>query len=136
MALPQKVNVKAAIKARLAGQTYSQIAAAQGVDTSRIFRHIKPLMSAFPHADQLHEYQEKQAEVFDAVATGIVSSISNQDLEKATLQQKVTSIGILTDKARLIRGQSTNNTMSVLLTRHVRDTPPEPAVIPITDDDI
>lgn len=43
------------------------------------------------------------------IATNILEEISNEDIEKASLYQKVTSHGILVDKARLMSNESTAN---------------------------
>lgn len=116
MAMPQKVNIRQALKGRLAGQSYDQIAKAQGVAKPTVWAALQPILKNLPNAENVELFQKQQANIFDAVSCAIVSSISNEDLTKATLQQKATSIGILTDKARLVSGQSTANLgISVLL---------------------
>src|SRR6185369_12012125 len=80
---------------------------------------------------QLQEYQDKQADILDALSAGILAGIKKKDIAKASLQQKVSSMGVLIDKSRLIRGQSTNNSVSILLARHVHSLEVLPSARPV-----
>jgi len=64
--------------------------------------------------DDPRDYQNNKADVFDAIQRRIHRSITDEDIAKAPLLPRVTAAAILEDKARLIRGQSTQN-VSVLL---------------------
>ena len=51
--------------------------------------------------------EERLADKFEQLTEAILDSISEDDLLKASLQQKSISAATMLDKARLIRGQST-----------------------------
>jgi predicted transcriptional regulator len=135
----KKIDTKAALKMKLAGVPNSEIAKLQGVTRDAVYKHLTPLLKNLPSSMHLDEYQEKQADILDAIATGIVGSIKKKDLDRASLHSKITSLGILVDKSRLVRGQSTNNSISIILARHVNDAPlntPSLRQITVLDDDI
>jgi hypothetical protein len=62
----------------------------------------------------LGNYKSNRADVIALVGKQILSSISDEDIKKASLNQKVVSYGILYDKERLERDLSTANTVSVV----------------------
>jgi hypothetical protein len=103
------VDKASAIKMKAQGFNYGEIAKAQGVTRQTIRYHLAPLFASLPCAEEMAEYKSRQAEIFDATAARIVASISVEDLEKAPLQAKVMSAAIMTDKSRLVSGQSTQN---------------------------
>lgn len=67
----------------------------------------------------LGNYKSNRADVIALVGKQILSSISDEDIKKASLNQKVVSYGILYDKERLERGQSTENVLDIHAT--IRD---------------
>lgn len=109
MTRPMKVNTSKALRARLKGQTYQEIADSQGVHKQNVHKALQPFLKALPHIDQLQEMKATLADHFVATAYRTVASISDEDISKASLQQKATSAGILLDKHRLMTGQTTQN---------------------------
>jgi hypothetical protein len=65
--------------------------------------------------DELREFQENKADIFDALQLRALKSITNEDIAKAPFLPRVTGAAILEDKARTIRGQATQINVSVLL---------------------
>jgi predicted DNA-binding protein YlxM (UPF0122 family) len=118
------VDVKKALSQRLKGVSCAEIAEGMGVSRMAVSKRLKPLLSKVPGYEYRLEYQDKQADILDALAAGIVGSITPKDLKRASLLSKVNSMGVLIDKSRLIRGQSTSNSVSILLARHVHLAPP------------
>lgn len=55
------------------------------------------------------EYKENRADILAGVGRKILATITDADIKKASLNQKVVSYGILYDKERLERGESTEN---------------------------
>lgn len=55
------------------------------------------------------DIQNRLATKFEQLAEAILNAVSEEDLLKASLQQKSISAATMVDKARLIRGQTTNN---------------------------
>jgi len=131
------VDTKAALKMKLKGVSNTDIAKMQGVTPAAITKRLKPLLDKIPGAEHRQEYQEKQADILDALSAGILASITKKDLSRASLLSKVNSTAALIDRSRLIRGQSTSNSVSVLLAKHVHINAPAPSmreVIEVHDD--
>lgn len=55
------------------------------------------------------DIEGRLADKFELLAESILNSVSEDDLLKASLQQKSISAATMLDKSRLIRGQSTQN---------------------------
>jgi hypothetical protein len=62
----------------------------------------------------VEKYKRGRADIFAGIQGRILDTITNDDIKKASLQQKVTAAGILYDKERLERGESTSNTISIV----------------------
>ena len=65
--------------------------------------------------EQLKEFQENKADIYDSIQHRLLQSISNDKLTKMQPYPAVVAAGILEDKARTIRGQATGINVSVLL---------------------
>ena len=109
MATPTKLNLSKAIKQRLAGMSYRQIAAAQNVGRATVHQAVAPILAKLADPATVEMYRNKQAEILDGMAAKTLASITDGDLEKAGLRDKVVATGILIDKSRLISGASTQN---------------------------
>lgn len=53
--------------------------------------------------------KEELANLFDSITHRTLKGVTDSDIEKASLLQKLTSAGISIDKALLLRGQATSN---------------------------
>jgi hypothetical protein len=56
---------------------------------------------------QVGVQREELAGMFDDVAHRTLAGVTQKDIEKANLMQKLTSAGIAVDKAAMLRGQPT-----------------------------
>lgn len=65
--------------------------------------------------EELRQFQDNQADIFDAVAMRSLTSITPKKLSNASAVQLMTAAAIATDKARLVRGQATGINVSVLM---------------------
>ena len=102
MAYPKKVNKTQALAMRNAGCTLDTIARAQGVTPQSIYHHLKdmPVLTDFrTHKDTAFEHLQHE----------IMQTIDMATIKAAPLLARVTAMGILEDKTRLIRGQATGN---------------------------
>jgi hypothetical protein len=59
------------------------------------------------------EYKQHRADVFAGMQYRILSSITTDDIQTASLMQRSAALGILYDKERLERNMSTSNTLSI-----------------------
>lgn len=59
--------------------------------------------------ENIDDYKEHRADILAGLQTRIIKSISEQDIQKASLLQRLSGLGIAYDKERLERGKSTSN---------------------------
>ena len=97
-----KINKTQAIAMRNAGCTLQTIATAQGVTPGAIYRSIKDL-------PDLVDFRTHKDTAFEHLQHQIAQTIDMDAIKAAPLLARVTAIGILEDKTRLIRGQATGN---------------------------
>jgi hypothetical protein len=65
----------------------------------------------------LTKYKTHRSDILASYQQIILNSLTSKDLEKAGLSQKMMALGILYDKERLERGQSTENVAYADITR-------------------
>ena len=94
--------------------SHAQIAERVGCHPSNVTVVLKTFLGKHSET-QLREYQESQADAFDAIAMRSLVSITPKKLAKANAVQLMTVAGIATDKARLVRGQATAINVNVLI---------------------
>ena len=102
--MPGKVNIKQALALKMdSNLSYQQIADIQGVVPTAIFKQIKKLLP-----DEATEvYKNNRADIIAHMQLGILQSVNKAKIKKASLRDSIVSFGILYDKERLERGQST-----------------------------
>jgi len=86
---------------RASGRTPSAIAKGMG----RSHHTLQKFLDKPEVQKQVSIQREELAGMFDQVAHRVVSSVTPEDVTKATLQQKMVSAGIAVDKAALLRGE-------------------------------
>jgi uncharacterized protein YerC len=114
MPLPQKVDVKKALKMKAQGMSYQDIASAQGVAKSTVFANLNPILTQLADPQTVEQYRKHQAEIIDGLAAATVASITNEKMANASFRDLCVGAGILIDKSRLIQGQSTSNSSIML----------------------
>ena len=65
--------------------------------------------------EELADFQENKAEVYDAIQHKLLSSLSAEKIANSKVMEAVTAAAILEDKARLVRGQATGINVNILL---------------------
>ena len=88
------------------GLSNTQIAKVLGCDHSNISRRLRPLIQTIDHT---HKYRKNRALLLAYEQQRIRQAITDADIAKASLRDKVLSIAILFDKERLESGLSTQN---------------------------
>jgi len=100
----KKVNTEQALMLKTEkGLTYREIAAIQGVDHAAVYRDIKHLLSDA----ETEVYKSKRADVLAKMQKELLKSITVDDIKGMPVGQKLMGYGILFDKERLERNQST-----------------------------
>lgn len=95
---------------RLTGYRYAEIAGLFGLTETAVKSILNDPTFSSPRLQEL--YVKTEATMRDrlmSMGNTIMASISEEDLEKATLLQKTTAISQIIDKARLLGGKSTSN---------------------------
>ena len=112
------------------GKSQRAIARATGRDPRTIVRVLKD-----PGVlEEKAKIEDRLATKFEQLAEAVLDSVSEDDLLKATLQQKTISAATMTDKARLLRGQTTSNIgLMVRLVREACESGELPPCPVITD---
>ena len=102
----QKVNVAAALDLKLNHDlSYAQMAPLLGVTPAAIHKRLKHLLPD----ENTKYYQNHRADIFSHAQLQLLSQVDARRLRKIGIRDAVVSTGILYDKERLERGQSTAN---------------------------
>ena len=97
--------------------SYKQIAAIQGVSPQAVHQRIKDLLPI----PETRVYQDHRADILANLQLKLLSHLDEARLRKASAYQLVGSAGLLYDKERLERGQSTaNHAVSISLEEETR----------------
>lgn len=115
-----KANTGAAAKIRREKLRYpelseGQIAKRVGCDPANVHRVLKRFMGKKQTEDDLRQFQDAKANVFDALQHRALMSVTDAKLGKTSVRDLAIAAGIWEDKARTIRGQATQINVSVLL---------------------
>ena len=92
-----------------AGRTYHAIAKELG----RSPHTVKKAIADPETAKQVEAIKTDLASMFEDIIRRNLESISEEDIKKSTMLQRMTTIGIGVDKMRLMRGQSTSNNVNL-----------------------
>ena len=85
--------------------SYAEIAAIDGTTPQNIHSKIKDLLPT----EATKTYQEHRADILSNLQLKLLSNLDDDRLKKASAFQLVGAAGLLYDKERLERGQSTEN---------------------------
>lgn len=101
---PKKIDHGKTIALAKRGMSRSEIAKIQGCDKSNITRVLQRYGVIQRHMDN---YTSHRASILAGLQDRILQSITHSDVQKTPASQRVVMAGILYDKERLERGQST-----------------------------
>jgi len=101
-----KINLAKLIELRSKGLTVTEIG--KYFDCSK--QAVSQSLDRFD-SDPLHlkDFKEKKADVYEFIQSEVIHSLDRESIHKTPFTQRIVSVGILEDKIRLIRGQSTGN---------------------------
>jgi len=116
----KSANTGAALAIRKAKMKYpeltnSQIAKRVGCDPANVHRVLKRFLGKNNTEQDLQDYKEHKADVWDSVAMRAVMSIDDSKLSKSSAAQLMMVAGTAFDKSQLVRGQATQINVTVLL---------------------
>ena len=110
--LPVKetIPIESILEYRTKGLTYEEIGNLLGCTKVNIHYRLKPYMDEI---NGLADYKKHRADVIAIKGRKILNSLTDEDIQKAPAGQRVMMYGILYDKERLERGESTHNIASI-----------------------
>src|SRR3990167_9305813 len=108
--IPKNIPIETLIQLDRQGLTYDEIGKRVGLSKWSVWKRFK---TAGYISEHLQAYRDSIADVLAYYQQQILSSLSEADLKKASLQVKIMAFGILYDKERLERGQSTSNISAI-----------------------
>jgi hypothetical protein len=100
-----------AIKFRMENMSYGDIAKYFSIPKATVQARLKPF---FGKDIDVPAFKMHRADLFAGQQQRVLSAITDTDIKKASLRDKVISAGILFDKERLERGQSTSNSSIIM----------------------
>lgn len=86
--------------------THEQIAELLGCARVNITQRLRPYNELLQNLDR---FKNHRADIFALKQSQLLNAVTERDVKSASLLQKTTAFGILYDKERLERGQSTEN---------------------------
>jgi hypothetical protein len=108
------VNLKKAIMLRAKGMTKTQIAEHFNVTPAAIHQQLSKVEAMLASTADLQAYRDNQAEFMDSIGIRYGERLLQEDAIKgASALQAASVLGIVTDKARLIRGQNTGTVLVI-----------------------
>jgi hypothetical protein len=114
--ISRKIDVAKALKLRVQGNTYQEIAAVFGVTDSAVHQALQKLELLLDNVQQgeVTAYAEQRREILSIAEARMLRSMLDEDaIQKAPLASRTMAFGVLYDKRRLEEGKSTEN-VSVL----------------------
>jgi len=106
------LNLEQALKMRIGGLTYQEIADHFGITKGAVCQRLKPLI---PEGADLRAYQKHEADILSASKLKVVQSLNRASLKETSPYQQAIMVDILTRNERLIRGKSTSNTAHIIV---------------------
>jgi predicted DNA-binding protein YlxM (UPF0122 family) len=108
--LANPIDIRRAIKQRVSGMSYADIATSQGVSRQAVQQALKPIMDMIGDPEQLKAYQENRADVMDGLQKTLARSMLDRGkLKAASINNLAYAMRQLNDMGRLERDQSTAN---------------------------
>lgn len=99
------------LKMKLGGMTYEEIGKIEGVSKVAVYKQISGLL---PNQVDLETYKTHRADILAGKQMEVLLELTPDKLKAASAMQIATTFGILTDKERLERGQSTQNVETIV----------------------
>lgn len=99
------------LKMKMGGMTYEEIGKIEGVSKVAVYKQISDLL---PNNNDIEIYKQHRADILAKKQVELLQALTPDKIKEASALQLITGMGILTDKERLERGQSTQNVETVV----------------------
>lgn len=108
--LTPRIDIRRAIKQRLTGMSYKDIATSHGVTKQAVSQALKPIMEMVGDPDVVKAFQDNRADVMDGLSAQLARKLLDPaKIEKASINNLAYALRQLYDMGRLERDQSTAN---------------------------
>jgi len=107
---PKYTPIEKILKYRKQGLSLPEIGGILGISKQAVHQRLQPYAEEL---ENLEDYKEHRADILALKGRQILKNIDNDRLEKASAYQLAGMYGILYDKERLERGESTHNIASI-----------------------
>jgi hypothetical protein len=115
---PKDISLSEMIRLRNRGLSYEEIGRIVGCSKPNVWSRLEPYRK---HIDGLPAFKEARADLLAVHQSRLLDSLSDEEIEKMPPGSRVVNFGILYDKERLERGQSTSNVCYADFTRSIQD---------------
>ena len=106
----KRVDVSKALRLRMKGATYQEIADIQGVSPQAIEQRLSSFISLIKDPEAVTAFRDSEAEILDAARLKLVKNlVEKADDEKASVNNLAYAFTQIHNATRLIRGESTSN---------------------------
>ncbi len=102
----KNIPIEKLIDLRKKGLSYQQVASIVGCSKINVLNRLKAYCNDI---DNLESFKNNRADILAIKQSRLVNSITEAAINKMPVRDRVVSFGILYDKERLERGQSTDN---------------------------
>jgi len=103
----EKIDLEKAIELRLKGVTYEDIAKVFGCTKTAVIQRLKPYVATTDIDTEL--FIKNRAAILANRQVSVLAEMTSEKLEKSSAKDLAVTFGVLYDKERLERGQSTSN---------------------------
>jgi transposase len=104
-------NRERRLKMKMGGMTYAEIGRIEGISKVSVYKQINHLI---PNEQDLEIYKKHRADILASKQVELLQALTPDKIKDASALQLITGMGILTDKERLERGQSTQNVETIV----------------------
>ncbi len=138
---PVKFDILKALDLRSRGLSYEKIGKVLGINRNSIASGIGKLGDLLDNTNnRLTAYREHEADILDAVRSRMIDALylkleDPEEAKKIDIQRLIWGFGVLFDKSRLFRGQSTANLQqltTIITNAHMKKSEAKDRVGPIT----
>lgn len=103
---PKMIPIERLIQLKDKNLTDQEVATILGCDRSNVSRR---LAEHAPRLQRIDNHKKYRADILTSIQADVLESITPDNIKDCTLPQKTVAYGILVDKERLFRGESTSN---------------------------
>jgi hypothetical protein len=108
---PKHTSIKKIVNQLALGATQAQVAKSVNVSRPAITQILKRYGI---ERNLVESFKENRADIFAGIQESVAQSLTDADIKKANLRDRTMLLGVLYDKERLERGQSTSNQSIIL----------------------